>query len=171
MICDEFNDRTVGLSLFSGFARRNLLGAKVAMVFLGTVILTSLMPIIMLVSATVLNEFGGSFSELFLPMLRDLGLYYLGNLALASLFCLIAYSIRSAGGSLGVSIGLGMVLNLAGEIPVAGFQKIYKFVFVRQLMSVGSPDLNIPFYVVIMVVTLIVLVLASVAVFEKSDLK
>jgi ABC-type transport system involved in multi-copper enzyme maturation permease subunit len=171
LICDEFSDRTLGLSLFSGFSRSKLLAAKIGMVFVATLILTTFMPLILFVSSTAFHGLGGNIQDLALPMLRDLGLYYLGNLALASLFCLIAYGIRSLGGSIGAGIGIGLVLNFASQIPIQGFQKIYRFVFAQQLMLVGSEKINIPFYLLIMLASLAIFLFATAVIFEKSDLK
>ncbi|GHV49039.1 hypothetical protein FACS189499_09720 [Clostridia bacterium] len=169
-VCGEFANRTFGISLFSGYSRRKLMAAKLIMLFIGAIILTSVMPLIMTTSFSVTNGFSSDTlsSE---NVLRDLGLYYLGILTLASFCAFLTYVIKSVGGSIGAGIGIGMVFAIAGSVPVEGLQQVLKFTFFQQLAGLGSPDIDVPLYICVMVVSLAVILVASIAVFEKSDLK
>jgi ABC-type transport system involved in multi-copper enzyme maturation permease subunit len=169
-ICAEFNNRTFGLSLFSGFSRRKLMFAKLAMLVVATVIVTTIMPAVMLVGFTIKSGFGDTAAQV--PMMfRDYGLFLLGNITLAAFCALLACLIKNVGGSIGAGIGIGMLLNITAQFPFPGIQEVMKFSFITQLMYVGFENLNISFYIGVMVVTLAAMLVCAAVVIEKSELK
>jgi ABC-type transport system involved in multi-copper enzyme maturation permease subunit len=170
-ICHEFANRTFGLSLFSGFKRSKLMAAKIITLCIGVVIVTTVMPVIMTIGYTVMNDFGGTAEEFALPMLRDYGLYLLGNLTLAAFCSLVAYTIRNVGGTIGACIGIGFAVNIVSMFPFEEIKNIAKFTFLYQLSIVGNDGYDIPFYICVMVATLAVVLVCSSVVIEKSDLK
>jgi len=169
-ICGEFSNRTFGLSLFSGFHRRKLLASKLTMLFIGVIIVSSVMPFVMLVSFTLKGGFGGTVSDV-LPMLRDYGLFLLGCITYAAFSAFLAFAIRNIGGTIGAGIGIGIMLNVVSSIPFEKLQNILKYTFIAQLSFVSTAEKNIGFYLAVMIVTLIVALTCTTIVFEKSDLK
>jgi hypothetical protein len=170
-ICKEFDNRTFGLSLFSGFTRRKLMAAKVGMLFIGTIIISTIMPVLMTICFSLANGFGGTAEDLALPMLRDFGLYLLGNITIAAFCAFLAYVIRNVGGTIGAGVGICMVLAIVSQVQTESVKQILDFSFISQLQYIGTPELSIPFYCGVMLVTLVVLLACASVVFEKSDLK
>lgn len=166
-ICGEFINRTFGLSLFSGFLREKIMVAKLVVLFVGGVLLAAIMPVVMLAVFSVIGGFGGNMTLL----LRDFGLYSLGNVTMAGFFALLAFTIRNVGGTIGAGIGISMLLGIAASVSIEKFQRVIKFSFVTQQSLVGRDEIHIPFYVGVMLVTLAVEITAAAFILRKSDLK
>jgi ABC-type transport system involved in multi-copper enzyme maturation permease subunit len=171
LVCAEFSTRTQGVSLFSGFSRLKLLAAKIGAVLIGAAALAAIMPLLMLASFTVARGLGGSLGELAAPMLRDFGLYLLGNMAMAAFCALLAYIIRDVGGVVGACVGINIVLYFAALVRLDSVQRVLKFSFMTHLMKIGQTGQDIPLCIGVMAVTLAVSVAGAAALFEKSELK
>jgi hypothetical protein len=170
-ICGEFENGTIGTSIFCGRGRGSVLAAKVLVYFIGTAILTMGFLAALTLAVTVKNGFGLELTaDTAAYLLRTYALYLLGRLALAGFCALLAYTVRNVIGTIGAGIGLSIALLF---LAVQGPQDIVKFTFMWQLCKIlllNDPQ-DLLLSVSVTAANTALLLLAAYFLFRKTDLK
>ena len=129
-ICGEFENRTIGTSIFCGRSRWGILLAKISVYFIGVIILVTVFLAAITITVTVKNGFGSDLTaDVARYLARTFALYVLGRLALASFCAMLAFIIRNYIGTIGVGICLSISLLY---LVMQGPQDIVKFTFMWQ---------------------------------------
>jgi len=170
-ICGEFENRTIGTSLFCGRSRWSVLLAKISVYFIGVAILVTVFLAAITMIVTVRNGFGSELtSDMVAYLVRTFALYLLGRLALASFCAMLAFIIRNYIGTIGVGICLSISLLF---LVMQGPQDIVKFTFMWQMAKIllldGAQDILLSALVYVANIALLVFV-AHFA-FKKVDIR
>ena len=170
-ICGEFENRTIGTSLFCGRSRWSVLLAKISVYFVGVAILVTVFLAAITMIVTIRNGFGYELSaDMVEYLVRTFALYVLGRLALASFCAMLAFIIRNYIGTIGVGICLSISLLF---LIMQGPQDIVKFTFMWQLAKIlllnGAQDILLSALVYVANIALLVFI-AHFA-FKKADIK
>jgi len=179
-ICAEFENRTIGTSLFCGNSRCRVLLSKIIVFIVGVVILMTVLPATMTIMSTVKNGFFTETLQLqaFTPSSSDIGiyivrtfvLYLLSRLGLAAFCAMIAYMIRNVVGAIGAGAALSILLLV---LAMRGPQDIMKFTFMWQmgrLLSLNGLQ-DVLFSALVSVTNMALMMFASYFIFRKADLK
>jgi len=179
-ICAEFENRTIGTSVCCGNSRWRVLLSKIIVLFVGVVILMTVLPVTMTVISTIKNGFSSDSLQLqaFTPAPSEIGIYFvrtftlylLSRLGLAAFCAMIAYMIRNVVGAIGAGAGLSILLLV---LAMRGPQEIMKFTFMWQmghLFSLNSLQ-DVLFSVLVSVTNITLMVFVAHFIFKKADLK
>jgi len=170
-ISSEFENRTIGTSVFCGRSRWSALLAKIIVYFIGAAILaTGFLAVITIIPA-IRNGFGSELTADVVAYLgRTFALYLLGRLALASFCAMLGLIIRNVIGTIGVGICLSIsLLFLSVQAP----QDIVKFTFMwllRNILFLNSTQ-DIWISALVSVTNSVLMVFAAHLIFRKADLK
>ncbi|GHU40724.1 hypothetical protein FACS1894111_01830 [Clostridia bacterium] len=183
VVCHEFNNRTFGMSLSGGLSRSKLWTAKVITFLLASIPLLFLMPVVSCLIAGFKNGFSSTASNGLteiapgLSLAPSLGiptltlLYLLGSLTLAA-FCLFLSSlIKNVGGTIGAGIGF-VILAQLGTAFIKN-ETVKNLVFIHQLDNLIRLDggKSVPLFIGVCGISLVVFLMLSLLIVEKSDLK
>jgi|GEM_PF-3050595 len=179
-ICAEFDNRTIGTSVCCGNSRWRVLLSKIIVLFVGVVILMTVLPVTMTGLSTIKNGFFSASLQLqtFTPSPSDIGdylvrtfaLYLLSRLGLAAFCAMIAYMIRNVVGAIGAGAALSILLLV---LAMRGPQDIMKFTFMWQmanLLSLNSLQ-DVLFSALVSVANMALMLFAAHFIFKKADLK
>lgn len=168
-ICNEFSNRTFGMSLFSGGSRQSVILSKIAVFLVGILPILFVNALIATAIATAKNGFCTTpVNEILPTLLGTTGLCILGNAAMGSFCVLLAVLVKNIGGTIGAGIGIMLTLDLLAMLQ--NLQPVFKFSFMYQLKQLQLEPNHILF-IGVMTLTLLIGLAASVLVFEKSEFK
>jgi ABC-type transport system involved in multi-copper enzyme maturation permease subunit len=166
-ICNEFTDRTFGVSIMSGCPRLSLLFSKAVVYIVGLLSIIFVYPIVGTVITTVIAGFGETNPAVWRHLGLTTFLFAMGIIAMGSFCFMLAMLIKNSGGTIGAGIGLLLALTLAGQLaPFA----IMKFNFTYQLAQISQPD-SLALYLVVILATIVLTLTVSKIFFEKAELK
>lgn len=167
-ICGEFSNRTFGVSVFSGCTRLSILLAKAAVFVIGLLSISFTYP---LVSAAVTTT-GKGFGALNAELLSQLGwatfLFIFGGAAMGGFCFMLAMLIKNTGGTIGACLGTLIGLATIAEFP--NFQPVMKYTFLYQMAQVAQPE-SLAIYHIVISATIVITLIASRIIFERSELK
>ena len=170
-ICGEFENRTIGTSIFCGRSRWSVLLAKIIVYFVGVVILATGFLAVITIFLTIRSGFGSELTPDVLAYLgRTFALYLLGRLALASFCAMLAFIIRNVIGTIGVGVCLSIALIF---LAMQGPQDIVKYTFMWQLCKIlflnGTQEILLS--VLVSAANMALMVFVAHFMFKKVDLK
>lgn len=112
-LCTEFSKRTFANAFLCGTSRRNVFFAKLAVYFLGLLVLI-LLPLFVSTSvATMRNGFGADWDVLALEMTEKLLFYICHRFSMAAFSILAASIIQNPIGTLGISVAGIYLMSLS----------------------------------------------------------
>jgi ABC-type transport system involved in multi-copper enzyme maturation permease subunit len=168
-ICNEFTNRTFDTALVSGKPRSAILLAKIVVFQLG------LIPIVFikaLLGGAMASFTNGVSPEPFLSVLPQLLFLIFGSIissvAIGSICILLAMLIKNVGGTIGTGFGVAMAGALL--INFEQLRPILKFIYHYQIAQTAQPE-SLGLYYGVIFGTILLATLASVIVFNKSELK
>ena len=133
-ISGEFENRTIGTSVFCGRSRWSVLLAKIIVYFIGVIVIVTGFLAVLTIIVKTRNGFGSELTaDEAVYLLRIFALYLLGRLALASFCAMLGFIIRNVIGTIGVGICLSISLLF---LSVQGPQDVVKFTFLWQLRNI-----------------------------------
>jgi len=170
-ICGEFENRTIGTSLFCGRSRWSILLTKIIVYFVGVAILVTGFLAVLTTIVTIRNGFGSELTaDGVIYIVRTFALYLLGRLTLASFCAMLGLIIRNYIGTIGVGICLSISLIF---LVMQGPQDIMKFTFMWQLAKIlflnGTQDILLS--ALVYVANMALMMFVAHFVFRKADLK
>jgi len=168
-LCNEFVNRTFGMSLFSGCPRRSVLFSKIIVFLVGLLPVLFAESLSVTVITTIIRGFGVDLNvETWKYLIRTTLLYILGNAAMGGFCVILAILIKNIGGTIGA--GIGFILVIAVLNGYEKFEPVMKFTFLYQLNQVVDLK-SYGLFIMVSVVTLVVTLITSLIIFEKSELK
>lgn len=164
-ICNEFANRTFGMSLFSGCSRPSILLSKGIAFFIGLLPIVFAEPLVSGIMVSITKGFGEwTWSELILSTF----LFVLGNMSIGAFCFMLAVFIKNIGGTIGAGLGAIVGIELLKVFPIT--KSLVNLTFLYQMNSLPQPE-SIPMFIVIIVLTLVVSLCAAILIFQKTELK
>lgn len=167
-ICNEFSNRTFGISLFSGCSRRKILLSKVIVFLAGIIPIILIEPLVTGTMVTISKGFGEFNGQILAGLTQKMFLFILGGVAIGSICALIAVLIRNIGGTIGAGLGLMLAMELLTLIPKAEF--LSRLMVTYQIKLLPHMESYVQFLAVT-IVTLAVTLAASIFIFKRTELK
>ena len=168
-VCSEFSNRTFGIAIMSGCSRLRLILAKAIAYIVGLIPLVLIYPLVGTIIMTIHSGFGEMNPELWQHLFLTTFLHTLGMIA-SGLFCfMLAVLIRNIGGTIGGTFGILVLLDLF-VLLTSTLPSFKTFIFTYQLLQASEPE-SLPMYYLVMGVTSAILLLASIGIFKKAELK
>jgi len=167
-VCSEFSNRTFGMSLFSGCARWRVLLSKVIVFLIGLMPVVFLEPLMagFLVS---INKGVGSFNAgIWTCLFQATCLFILGNVAIGGFSFMLAVIIKNIVGTIGAGIGFILVMQMLGGIPQT--TALAKLTLMYQVGLLPQPE-STGLFIAVTAITLLVTLVTSALIFEKTELK
>ena len=164
----EFYNRTFSGSLFSGCSRRSILLAKAIVFLLGLIPVAFAVPLMAGVTGSISLGLGVVNASMWQTLIQTTLLAILGNAALGGVCLLIAVSVKNIAGTIGVGFGLMIIMETMKMF--SGTERMIEMISLYQTGSLLQPGyimMSIIMNSTILVLTLI----ASIVIFQRSDLK
>ena len=128
-VCDEFSNRTFGMSLLCGFSRRNVFLAKTLVFFTGLLPLVILPVIVSTAITTLGNGFGVTWDDkIAFDVTSRVLCYIFCYLFLGSLALLAASTIQDRIGSFGAALAGMLVLMFTVKIDFQRLEILWIFI-------------------------------------------
>lgn len=173
-LCSEFNNRTFSMSLLCGHSRRKVFLAKSVVFLCGVLFLSCIYVGFSTVFAWVGNGFGKEWNlDNAKLVLQIWGCGLAGYITMGAVIILVATIARKMIVTIGVGVGLTYALiqseNLSRDNPLPFVKYTYSYQ-IRQIYFAGD-DFAPEFFMVVMMITVIVALIAATLVFERTELK
>ena len=156
-VCTEFSGRTFSMNLFSGCPRHNILLAKIYVYLIGLVPVVVLAPLMAGLTGSIGLGFGHLDSQMWFALIRITLLAILGNTAMGCFCLMIAVLFKNIVWTIGVGFAFMILIQAIKTFPTTRG-------------SLLQPEYIEPF-IVVNIVILVVTLIASFVIFQKSDLK
>ena len=153
-VCTEFSNRTFGMSLLNGCPRHNLLFAKIIVYLISLVPAVILAPLMAGIIGSIGLGFGDVDPQLMIKMTL---LAILGNTAMGCLCLAIAVSLKNIAATIGVGLAFMILIEALKTFP-------------SPRGSLLQPE-YIETFILVNIVVLVATLIASIVIFQKSDLK
>ncbi|MDR1640474.1 MAG: ABC transporter permease [Clostridiales bacterium] len=170
-ICDEFQNRTIGASVYGGNGRLSVVIAKLVAFFSGVLVVAAVFLAIIIITLSIVNGFGEELTtSTTLWLCQAVFLYLLGCVAMASFSAMISYIAKSVLETAIFCIGLtyGVVF-----VAMRGPENIGKLTFIWHMAKIqnlaGTSGMFLS--VAVFLATILVTGYAAYAVFKRTDLK
>lgn len=175
-LCGEFSDRTMGMSLFCGLPRRSVFLSKLAAFFAGLLCLLSTVVVVPVVILSIVNGFGiGLTAESCMEILGQIVFFWLVSSAMGGFFVFLALATKSKVATMGAGFGISYILLIMTTNYVNSGWEWYsmaKYSFVCQMFILADwENLEKGLFLGVSLVTLVVTLIASALIFERSELK
>lgn len=167
-VCNEFSNRTFGMSLFSGCLRRDILLSKAIVFLVGFMPLVFAEPVITCVIASIRKGFGDLNILVAMELIKTTILFIFGCSAIGGFCFMLAVLIKNSGGTIGAGIGIMVGMDLLGMIP--GVEHAAKLTFMYQMGSLPKIE-STGVFITVIAVTLAITLGGSVLMFQNSELK
>lgn len=171
-ICGEYSHRTIGMALFSGHRRREILLAKIIILVVGACIISLVYPIALTALFTWQFGFGAAVdTALVYSMARSIALYLSGCAGITCFLAALAVLIQNLGGTIGA--GIIILLVLFGISGAPAFEPFMRFTMLWQLshMALINTAGQVLQYAAVAAGTIVLTVCAAIIIFERSELK
>lgn len=171
-ICNEFSNRTFGMSLLCGSSRKKVFLSKIFAYLIGMTILFLMYVCATTLVMTVANGFGIGvkyIKEIVLLLLCGI----LGNLAISSVIILVATVAKKTIATIGVGIGLtyaSLWIETTFRAKPLPFVKLLYTYQIGQLQSWGD-TFSIGMFFCVTAVTIIGALFLALTAFDKMELK
>ncbi len=171
-ICNEFTNRTISSSISSGNSRFLIFLSKIIVYLLGSFILMIMFPLIFISGICFIKGFGKEITNNMISyIIHSILLYFLLNLALASICSLFAFILKSVSATLGTSIGILLLLTGIMAFPASEtLTQFYKYTIFWQSIFFINESNNIKLTIIIGVLTFIITLPITYLSFKKADL-
>lgn len=177
-LAKEYTNRTIKNILAYGKKRSQFYLAKFSALVVAIVILLAALTIIPTVGNTIINGWGESFevSQL-LGMFGTFIASVITNSAVAALVMIIAILAKSNGGTIGIVVGVFILLpTIASYIYGINnvFDKIYEVTpfYNNQLAnSIYATNGDVLRAIIIAIITMVIALIAGISIFKKQDIK
>lgn len=167
-ICNEFSNRTFGVSVFIGCTRLSILLAKAIVFIIGLLSIIFAYPMVSAAVTTLGKGFGTLNAELLSQLCCATFLFIFGGAAVGGFCFMLAMLIKSTGGTIGA--GLGGLIGLASFAQIPNFAPVMKYTFMYQMAQVAEPE-SLVLYCAVISSTIVLTLIVSRIIFERSELK
>ncbi|MGL6198958.1 MAG: ABC transporter permease [Lachnospiraceae bacterium] len=167
-VCNEFSNRTFGMSLFSGCPRWRVLLSKVIVFLIGFMPVVFLEPLMSGIVVSINKGFGDLDTGIWIDLLQATFLFILGSVAIGGFSFMLAVIIKNIVGTIGAGLGLVLGMQMLGIIPQT--TALAKLTLMYQVGLLPQPE-STGMFIAVTAVTLAVTLAASTFIFEKADLK
>ena len=186
-LCGEFDRRTIELGLFCGLPRRSVFISKLIAYFTGLLCLLSTVVAVPVVIMSIRNGFGIELTaDGCMEVLEQVVFFWLVSSAIGGFFIFLTLATKNVVATMGAGMGIAFYmlvwttayLSGWGTYVPARYSYVYqmrvlvKYSFVYQMFVLADWEhLDKGLFLGVSLVTLIVTLIASILIFERSELK
>lgn len=175
-LCTEFSDRTMGMSLFCGLPRRSVFLSKLVVYFTGLWCLLSVVVVVPVVVMSIRNGFGLELtSDGCMEVLGQMVFFWLVTAAMGGFFIFLALVTKNVVATMGAGLGIAFcLLVMASNYLNSGMEEYApaKYTFVYQMFVLADWEhLHKGLFFMVCLITLIVTLVLSMMLFERTELK
>ncbi|MCM1288919.1 MAG: ABC transporter permease [Clostridium sp.] len=169
-ICNEFSDRTFGMSLLSGYSRRRIFISKSFVFLCGLSLLYLTYIMITTIVITIGNGYGMEFNAEFFGMLLC-GM--IGCITMGAVMLLVSMVMKKAVATIGVGIGIIYLLSSLESNFKEKLLPVLKYTYTYQIgqLALWGDGFSPIMYLGVMIITSLLAFVAAGIIFEKAELK
>jgi len=167
-VCNEFTNRTFGMSLFSGCPRFGILLSKAIVFLIGLLPIIFTEPLLAGIIVSISKGFGTLDASMWVELVQTTMLFILGGASIGGFCFTLAVLVKNIGGTIGAGLGLMVGMQLIGMFP--GTANLVKLTFLYQMGTVSQPE-SIGLFIAVTAITLLGTLGISTFAFQKSELK
>lgn len=167
-VCNEYSNRTFGMSLFSGCTRWRVLLSKAIVYLVGLMPVVFLEPLMSGIMVSINKGAGSLDGGVWIDLLQATFLFILGAVAIGGLSFMLGVIIKNIVGTIGAGLGLVIGMQMLGIIPQT--TALAKLTLMYQVGLLPQPE-STGMFIAVTVVTLAMTLAASTFIFEKVELK
>lgn len=178
-LCSEFSDRTIGMGLFCGQPRRSVFISKLVVYFTGLLCLLSTVVVVPVVIMSIRNGFGIELTlDGCVEVLAQMVFFWLVSAAMGGFFVFLALATKNVVATMGAGLGIAFcLLVMTSNYLNSGMEKYEKYasakysVVYQMFVLADWEHLQKGLFLGVCLITLIVTLVLSMMLFERTELK